>query len=101
MSKLKTPRWTLVQHSACAAKGDPRFRNQVEQAAVTTHQQLGEIVDAGGVTFTDYMAAEEYLDQVNYPDRAAGADEATDRFHQSLTIDGRALYLPPSIDTVE
>ncbi|MFE2538979.1 hypothetical protein [Actinacidiphila glaucinigra] len=101
MSKLKTPRWTLVQHSAWTAKQDPRFKDQVEQGAVTTHQQLGEIVDAGGVTFTDYMAAEDAVDAVNYPDRPFKIDPSTDRFHQSLTIDGRALYLPPSIGTIE
>ncbi|MFC9505488.1 hypothetical protein [Streptomyces sp. NPDC057002] len=105
MSQLKRPRWTLVQHSKYAAHQDPAFANAVEPAGLTTHQQLGEVVDAGGLLFDDMGKAEDASDAVCEPamDRALfgvpqqeSASPAPLQFHETLTIGGRALYVPPN-----
>ncbi|WP_274032643.1 hypothetical protein [Streptomyces sp. MMBL 11-1] len=101
MSKLQNCCWTLVQHSAYAAKQDPVFRNAVEPADLTTHQQLGEVVDAGGLLFTSLPDAEEAaddaskpsLDQTLYPDRVSSVPPIELTFHEALTIGGRPLFI--------
>ncbi|MGW3860393.1 hypothetical protein ACWEDZ_02770 [Streptomyces sp. NPDC005047] len=107
MSRLHMPRWTLVQHSKWAAHQDPVFKNVLEPAGLTTHQQLGEVVDAGGALYTDINKAEDAADEASAPslDRTLYPDQVTDtetpqplRFHESMTIDGRALYLLPAND---
>ncbi|MFI7083952.1 hypothetical protein ACIBUR_10130 [Streptomyces anulatus] len=101
MSKLRNQCWTLVQHSAYAAKGDPRFKDAVEPAGLTTHQQLGEAIDAGGLLFTSLPEAEDAaddfskpsLDPALYPDRVSTDAPIELTFHEALTIGGRALFI--------
>lgn len=105
MSRLRKTRWTLVQHSKYAAQADETFRNAVEPAGLTTHQQLGEVIDAGGLVFDAYPKVEDAADEVSQPamDRHLYPDQVTDgsrpaplRFAEALTVDGRAVYLPPN-----
>lgn len=105
MSKLRNPRWTLVQHSKYAAHQDPRFRDVVEPASLSTHQQLGEVDDAGGCLFTSYSKAEDAADEVSEPalNRALPLERvkpdetvASLTFNQAFTIGGRSLYIPPN-----
>lgn len=101
MSKLRNQCWTLVQHSAYAAKGDPRFKDAVEPAGLTTHQQLGEVVDARGLLFTSLPEAEGVADDVSmpsldralYPDRVSIDAPIELTFHEVLSIGGRALFV--------
>lgn len=102
MSKLNKRKWTLVQHSAWSAKQDPTFQDTVEPAGLTTHQELGEVIDAGGRVFDSLSDAEDAADEVSqdsldralYPEQVC-ADRAPMRlnFHP-LTLDGRHLFLP-------
>ena len=105
MSRLRNARWTLVRHSKFAAHGDETFRNAVEPAGLTTHQQLGEVIDAGGLVFDTYPKAEDAADEVSQPamDRHLYPDQLTSdsppaalSFSTSLTVGGRNLYLPPN-----
>lgn len=105
MSKLRTIHYTLVQHSGYAAEGKEEFRNAVEPAGVSTHAELGRIIDAGGCHFTDYTKADDAADAVNqphldtvlFPDQADSTPAPDDlTFDATLTVGGRALYLPPN-----
>ncbi|MFE4527183.1 hypothetical protein ACFRMO_08285 [Streptomyces anulatus] len=105
MSKLKNRCWTLVQHSAYTARQDPTFKNAVESASLSTHQELGQVVDAGALLFTSYADAEDAADEISkdaldralYPEQVS-ADTPTGplTFAESLTIGGRPLFLPPA-----
>lgn len=95
MSKPKRTWFTLVQHSAWVARQEPRFKNMTEQAGIATLAELGRVVDAGGLLFNDYMQADDASDKVNHPELPGGEKPQPPRFHQTFTIGGRALYLPP------
>lgn len=102
MSKLTNHRWTLVQHSAWETRQDPAFKNAVEPAGLATHQELGEVIDAGAPVFDSLPKAEDAADDVSqdcldrtlFPGQVS-ADKAPVRldFHPTLTFGGRHLFL--------
>ncbi|MFH9731793.1 hypothetical protein [Streptomyces sp. NPDC017260] len=103
MSRLRKTHYTLVQHSAFIARGDETFRNAVEPASISTHAELGKVVDAGGQLFDSHSKAEDaadevsqpHMDRILFPDQVtADANSAALTFDADLTIGGRALYVP-------
>jgi hypothetical protein len=91
MARLKSTRYTLVQHSAWVARQDPRFERQVEEAGITTEAELGRVQNLGGLVFDSYMEADDAVDEVNL---LGASDPGRVAFNDGMQIRGLALYIP-------
>lgn len=88
-------RYTIVQHSAWATGRDPHFERGLETAAIPTAKTEQRIRAAGGLVFDTYAQAAAFEDTEPYPPGQPGViPAAPGTFDYSLTLDGRALYLP-------
>jgi hypothetical protein len=90
---MKT-RYTVVQHSAWAGKGDPQFRRAVEEAVVTEAIDHAKVKKAGGVLFTTYGEAADYAMEQNYPPEVKGITPRCRGTFARSKVGGRAIYVP-------
>lgn len=96
MAKLQTDKWTVVQHSAFGYKGDKTFQKGLEVRKIETDVQLGKVIDAGGVIFSDYASADAYENTHPYDGVEGLVPNAPGTFHKTLKIDKLAVYIPPA-----
>jgi hypothetical protein len=86
--------YAIVQHSAFGYKQDDRFKSGLELRGVT-EQQARPILRVGGVVFSSYKEANEYIMAEQYPATVAGMiPKAPGRFHQHIKLDDLAVYIP-------
>jgi hypothetical protein len=88
-------KWTVVQHSAMAAKGDATFARGLESSLVTTAADRTRVEQAGGLLFDSYGEAEDFCDTAMYPnpDYLGLVPQAAGTF-SDLTVDGLKIYIP-------
>jgi hypothetical protein len=88
-------KWTVVQHSAMAAKGDATFARGLESRQVTTAADRTRVERAGGLLFDNYGAAEDFCDDAMYPNPGYKGlvPQAAGTF-SNLTVDGAKIYIP-------
>lgn len=87
--------YTIVQHSAAGYKGDPDFRQGLEERAVDDLRVAEAIMKEGGVLLPNYAAASRYALSEAYPEDYEGmAPKAPGKFSSAYNVDGLKLYLP-------
>lgn len=84
-------KYTLVQHSASHTHAE--FTHALEPASVTPRQEAA-VLQAGGVLFDDYMAADDAADAAMYPPGTVGlVGRAPGRF-ATAKVGQRRIYIP-------
>ena len=86
--------WTVVQHSAFAAKGDYTFRKGLESAHIRTKADRTKVEKAGGLLFETYGAAEDFAESAMFPQGYMGMVPKAQGTFAGQDIDGRAIYVP-------
>jgi hypothetical protein len=86
--------WTLVQHSGFGYSGNPQFRRGLQAARVKSNRDRKSVEQAGGMFFTDYMAAENYGQKVSYPTGYTGMIPLAPGQFSPMKLDGLAIYVP-------
>lgn len=95
MTKLTSPKWTIVQHSAYVRKGDGTFATGIEARQISTTDEVGRIIDAGGLVFDTWAAADDFENKEPYPEGYTGIiPRVPGTFHPTLRLDGMPIYLP-------
>lgn len=95
MKKEQATKYTLVQHSAWTAKGDPQFARAVEERELSSKGAELRVLQAGGLVFDDYGTAYEASDNENYQNVNRGLiPKVRGTFHPKCKIGGAAVYIP-------
>lgn len=93
MARLKNRLWTVVQHSA--SDHDFRFKHGLEPKAVLTDAEERKVREAGGLVFTDYLAADDYSLAESYKDEDyTGLIPRAPGTFSRASLDGYAIYVP-------
>lgn len=87
--------YTIVQHSAYGYKGNPQFEKAVEVTGLTTRGEAHLVVRVGGITFSDFRAAEDFAEHANYPEpEKQGIIPAVQGTFSKKMINGLRIYVP-------
>lgn len=94
MAKLKTDKYTLVQHSGAGYAGKPGFEHAVEERHLTTDAQVAQIQKLGGLLFDSYMDASDRAEAENYPDVSTSLLPRARGTFSKYMVDGLRVYIP-------
>lgn len=84
--------YTVVQHSAFPK--NPQFEQGLESAYISDGK-IRKVLNAGGLVFSSYMAAEDYAEAEMYPKEYGGLIPSARGTFSTKTIDRRRIYIPP------
>lgn len=90
--------FTITQHSGWAYRKDPQFRRGLQVMNITGSREVRAVEDAGGLLFTDYMAAENFAHRVSYPPTYAGVIPLAPGDFSTILIGGCAVWVPIGVD---
>lgn len=94
MAKLKSDKYTLVQHSGAGYAGKPGFEHAVEERHLTTDAQVAHIQKIGGFIFDSYTAAADQAELENYPDVSTSFLPRARGTFSKYMVDGLRVYIP-------
>ena len=87
-------KFTIVQHSAMAYKGDTDFRHGLEEYFIRTKREENKVLKAGGIIFDSYIEASDFCMKAMYPNESDGLiPEAKGIFSES-DLNGLKIYIP-------
>lgn len=92
--KLKTDKWTLVQHSGFGYSGHPQFERGLEERHVETTAQAERVAKAGGMLFDDYIDASEIAEELMYPPGTLGLIPNAEGTFSDKKIGGLKIFIP-------